>query len=58
MKKQAVIVMDQCCKSSNREQASLRQAQEALELKEFAVADALQATKREDYMLDLVTDAS
>jgi hypothetical protein len=27
-------------------------------LKEFATAEALHATKREDYMLDLITDAS
>jgi hypothetical protein len=32
--------------------------QEALDLKESAVADALRATKREDYMLDLMTEAS
>jgi hypothetical protein len=50
--------MDQSRKSSEHEKAALRQAQEALELKESAVADALRATKREDYMLDLMTEAS
>jgi hypothetical protein len=57
MKKQVVTVMDQSRKSSEREKAALRQAQEALELKECAVADALRATAREDYMLELMTEA-
>jgi hypothetical protein len=58
MKKQAITIMDQSCKSFEREKAALQQAQEALELKETAVAEALQATARENYMLDLMTDAS
>jgi F0F1-type ATP synthase membrane subunit b/b' len=58
MKKQALTIMEQSRKSSEREKAALRQAQEALGLKESAVAEALQATKREDYMLDLMTEAS
>ncbi|KAK1694476.1 hypothetical protein QYE76_011173 [Lolium multiflorum] len=58
MKKQVVIVMGQSRKSSDREQAALQQAQEALKLKESAAAAALRATKSEDYMLDLMTDAS
>jgi hypothetical protein len=58
MNKQAVTVMDQSRKSSDREQAALQQAHEALKLKESAAADALRATKREDYMLDLMTNAS
>ena len=58
MKKQAITVMDQSRKSSDRERAALRQAQEALELKESAAADASRAIKRENYMLDLMTDAS
>ena len=58
MKKQAVTVMDQSRKSLDREQAALQQAQEALKLKESAAADALRAITREDYMLDLMTDAS
>jgi hypothetical protein len=58
MKKQAVIVMDQSRKSSDHEQAALRKAQEPLDLKESAAADASRATKRESYMLDLMTDAS
>jgi hypothetical protein len=58
MKKQAITVMDQSRKSSEREKMALHQAQEALELKEAAVAEALLATSRENYMLDLMTDAS
>jgi hypothetical protein len=58
MRKEAVIVMDQSCKSSDCEQTALRQAHEALELKESATADASRAIKRENYMLDLMTGAS
>ena len=58
MKKQAITVMDQSRKSSDRERAALRQAREALELKESAAVDASRAIKRENYMLDLMTDAS
>ena len=58
MKKQSLIVMEQSHKSSEREKIALQQAQEALELKEAAVAEALQATSRENYMLELLTDAS
>jgi hypothetical protein len=42
----------------DREQATLRQAQEALKLKEVAAANASRAAQRESYMLDLMTDAS
>jgi hypothetical protein len=58
MNKQAMIVMDQSRKSLDREQATLLQAQEALELKDYDAADALRAAKRKAYMLDLMTDAS
>jgi hypothetical protein len=58
MIKQAITVMDKSRKLSDRERAALRQAQEALELKESAAADASWAIKRENYMLDLMTDAS
>jgi hypothetical protein len=57
MKKQAITIMDQSHKSSDRERAAIRQAQEALELKESAVVDASRAIKRENYMLDLMIDA-
>ena len=58
MKKQALVIMEQSQKSSEREKIALQQAQEALALKEAAVAEAAQATSREDYMLELMTDAS
>ena len=58
MKKQSLIVMEQSHKSSEREKMALQQAQEALKLKDAAVAEALQATSRENYMLDLLTDTS
>jgi hypothetical protein len=58
MKKQTLVVMEQSRKSSEREKIALQQAQEALTLKEAAVAEAAQAASREDYMLDLMTDAS
>jgi hypothetical protein len=58
MTKQAVIVIDQSRKSSEREKIALQQAHEALALKEAAVAGAAQAVSREDYILDLMTDAS
>jgi TolA-binding protein len=58
MKKQVVTIMDQSRKSSDREQAALRQEKENLELKESTIGNASRATKRENYMLDLMTDAS
>ena len=58
MKKQTVTVLEQSRKSSDREQTALRQAQEALELKETATANAARSAQRESYMLDLMTDAS
>ena len=58
MKKQSLIVMDQSHKSSEREKMALQQAQEAVKLKDVAVTEALQATSRENYMLELLTDAS
>jgi hypothetical protein len=50
--------MEQSRKSSEKEKQALQQAQEAITLKEAAVAEAAQATSREDYMLQLMTDAS
>ncbi|KAK1678032.1 hypothetical protein QYE76_038880 [Lolium multiflorum] len=58
MKKQVVLAMDQSRKSSEREKIALQQAQEALALKEIAVAEVAQAVSREDYILNLMTDAS
>jgi hypothetical protein len=58
MKKQAFVIMEQSRKSSEKEKISLQQAQEALASKEAAVTEAARATLREDYMLQLMTDAS
>jgi hypothetical protein len=58
MKKQAVTIMEQSRKSSNWEEAALRQVQEALEMKKTATANTAQSAQRENYMLDLMTDAS
>jgi regulator of protease activity HflC (stomatin/prohibitin superfamily) len=58
MKKQALIIMEQSRKSSEKEKLALQQAQEALALKEATVAEAAQAASRENYMLELMTDAS
>jgi hypothetical protein len=58
MKKQALVIMEQSRKSSEKEKLALQQAQEALALKEAAVTEDAQATSREDYMLQLMTDAS
>jgi hypothetical protein len=58
LKKQSLIVMEQSCKSSERERIALQQAQEALTLKETVAAKAAQAMSRENYMLDLMVAAS
>jgi hypothetical protein len=58
MTKQTLTIMDQSQKSSEKEKLALQQAQEALALKEAAVTEAAQAASREDYMLQLMTDAS
>jgi hypothetical protein len=58
MKRQAVVFMDQSRKFLDCEQTAIQQAQEALKLKETATAEALRAASREEYMLDLLTDAS
>jgi hypothetical protein len=58
MKKQTMIALEQSRKSSDREQAALRQAQESLDLKDAATANAARSAQHENYMLDLMTDAS
>jgi hypothetical protein len=50
--------LDQARKSSNHEQTALLQVQESLKLEETATAKATRSTERENYMLDLMTDAS
>jgi hypothetical protein len=50
--------MEQSRKSSEREKLALQQAQEALTLKDTAVAEAALAFSREEHMLQLMNDAS
>jgi hypothetical protein len=58
MKKQALTIMEQSRKSSEKEKLAIQQAQEAMVLKEIAVAEAAQAASRESCMLDLMIEAS
>jgi hypothetical protein len=57
-KKQSLVLMEQSRKSSEREQIALQQAQDAIAEKETAVAEAAAASTRENFMLQLLTDAS
>jgi regulator of protease activity HflC (stomatin/prohibitin superfamily) len=50
--------MDQSRKSSEKEKVALQQAQEAIAAKEAAVSEAAKATTRENFMLELMTEAS
>ncbi len=50
--------MEQSRKSSENEKRAVQQAQEAILLKETAVAEAAEATRRENHMLELMTEAS
>ncbi|KAK1650462.1 hypothetical protein QYE76_068267 [Lolium multiflorum] len=58
IKKQSIMIMDRFRKSPEREKVALQEAKEALALRDTAVAEAAQAVSREEYMLDLLTDAS
>jgi hypothetical protein len=58
MKKQTMTTLEQTRKSSNREQIALHRAKESFELKEAATSNATRSAQRENYMLDLMTDAS
>jgi hypothetical protein len=58
MKKQALAIMEQSRRSSENEKLAVQQAQEAIALKETAVAEAAEATSRENYMLQLMNDSS
>ena len=57
-KKQALVIMEQSRKSSENEKRAVQQAQEAIALKETAIAEAAEATRRENHMLELMTEAS
>ncbi|KAK1609760.1 hypothetical protein QYE76_033433 [Lolium multiflorum] len=58
MKKQSLMLMEQSRKSSEKEKAALQQAQDAITEKDAVVAEAAAATSRENFMLELLTDAS
>jgi ElaB/YqjD/DUF883 family membrane-anchored ribosome-binding protein len=57
-KKQSLMLMEQSRKSSEREKVALQQAQDAIAERDSAVAEAAAATSRENFMLQLLTDAS
>jgi hypothetical protein len=58
VKKQSLMIMEQSRKSSEREKIALQQAQDAIAAKEAAVSEAAKATTRENFMLDLMNEAS
>lgn len=58
LKKKTMTGLDQARKSSDREQAALLQAQESLNLEKATTLKATRSAERENYMLDLMTDAS
>jgi hypothetical protein len=58
VKKQSLMLMEQSRKSSEREKVALRQAQDAILEKDAAIAEAAAAMSRENFMLQLLTDAS
>jgi multidrug efflux pump subunit AcrA (membrane-fusion protein) len=58
LKKQTVTTLDQAKKSFEHEQAALLQAQNSLDLEKAATLKATRAVECENYMLDLMTDAS
>jgi hypothetical protein len=51
-------MMEQARKSSEKEKAALQQAQEAIAAKETAISEAAEATTRENFMLELMNEAS
>ena len=57
-KKQILVIMEQSRRSSDNEKRAIQQAQEAMALKETAVAEATEATRRENHMMELMNDAS
>ena len=57
-KKQTLKMMEQSLKASEAEKIALQQAQEAMAAKEPAVSEAEKATTRENFMLELMNEAS
>jgi microcystin-dependent protein len=58
MKKQTLAMMEKSRQASEREEIALQQAKETIAAKDAAVAEAAEASSRENYMLQLMTDAS
>jgi hypothetical protein len=58
VKKQSLVLMEKARKSSETEEIAIQQAQTAIAERDSAVAEAAAAKSREDYMLQLLTDAS
>jgi hypothetical protein len=57
-KKQTLVMMQQSRKSSEAEKVALQQAREAVAAKEIAASEAEKATTRENFMLELMNEAS
>ena len=58
VKKQTLVMMEQSRKASEKEKVALQQAQEAIGAKEAAISEAVKATTRENFMLELMNEAS
>ncbi|KAK1660899.1 hypothetical protein QYE76_049058 [Lolium multiflorum] len=57
-KKQTLVIMEQSRKASEAEKIALQQVQEAMAAKGIAVSEAEKATTRENFMLELMNEAS
>jgi hypothetical protein len=57
-KKQTLVMMEKSHKSSEAEKIALQQAREAVAAKEIAASEAEKATTRENFMLELMNEAS
>ncbi|KAK1697611.1 hypothetical protein QYE76_014308 [Lolium multiflorum] len=57
-KKQTLVMMEQSRKSSEAEKVALQQAREAVAAKEIAASEAEKAVTRENFMLELMNEAS
>ncbi|KAK1670146.1 hypothetical protein QYE76_058305 [Lolium multiflorum] len=57
-KKQTLVMMEKSRKSSEAEKIALQQAREAVAAKEIAASEAEKATTRENFMLELMNEAS
>ncbi|KAK1631906.1 hypothetical protein QYE76_006221 [Lolium multiflorum] len=57
-KKQTLVMLEKSRKSSEAEKIALQQAHEAVAAKEIAASEAEKATTRENFMLELMNEAS